>query len=222
MRTRTRTETHTPLVLPTLPAPNPLAKVAGSMKGFGELTHRPAVELWQHFYNLVYDISQEYTGPLRLTGGRIDEDGKYGSQTHAAFKRWVNLAVTIGQCTGLSSSDVERAGPLAARPCLVTTPPFMVYGEDGLTQLGAGWLEWKGGGSANGGDGGGSSAQDGDGGDAGGGDASGGGDGGGDGSSDSSVMPSVTPAGWLGGVLIAVDGLLGAGLAAWSKSWKKR
>lgn len=206
MRPKTRTQVHKPLVLPELPAPNPLAKVGG----LGELTYRHAVELWQHYYNSVYDMSQAYTGPLRLTGGRIEEDGRYGRQTNDAFKRWVNLVVMIGQCTGLSSSDVDSAGPRAAHDCLLLTPPYMRYGEDGILQLQAGWFEWKNPPSTS--DGGGVTppppVDDGS------------GDGGGDGGGGGGMAPTPTPSGWLGGVLIAVDGLLGAGLAAWSKKWR--
>jgi uncharacterized membrane protein YgcG len=129
--------------------------------GLGELTVRAATLRFQKFYNILYADNQATTDlptALRLTGGTVTEDGRYGSrETQPAMERVVNLWVRIGACTGTSSYDVRRNGPAAARLCLLAA----AFSPPEVSELQAAWLEMKGrqadltAGGGGGGDGGG-------------------------------------------------------------------
>lgn len=176
--------------------------------GLGELTERAATLRFQKFYNIVYADNQAMTGlptALRLTGGTIVEDGKYGSrETQPAMERFVNLWTRIGMCSGTSSYDVRRNGPFAARMCLLAA----AFTDPEIAELQAAWLEMKGRVDAGGGGGGGG----------GGGDAGGGGGGGGDShdvpEADMPVLPAPKSAGVFGLVLFLGDLVVGGIVAA--------
>lgn len=164
--------------------------------GLGALTSYPAVLHFQRLYNSVYEDSQEYPDPIRLTGGKIDEDGQYGKlETQPAMERIVNLWVRVGICTGTSSYDVRQNGPYAARSCLKT----MVFTDAEIQELQRAWMEMKGLPAPGAGDGG---------------DGDGGGGGGGDPTPDSEMPPLPEPkdAGVFGLVLFGLDMVLGFGL----------
>jgi len=173
--------------------------------GLGELTVRPATLRFQKFYNIVYEESQTYQDPIKLTGGKIEEDGRYGSrETQPAMERWVNLNVRIGLCTGTSSYDVRTNGPAAARSCLLSVA-FLI---SEIADLQAAWLEMKGRQAelpAGGGDGGGGPGNE-------------GGDDGGGGTPDDvpegdmPPLPAPKDAGVFGLVLFGIDCVLGFAL----------
>jgi hypothetical protein len=181
--------------------------------GLGELIVHPAVLRFQEVYNIVYEDNQAMTSlpaALRLTGGTIEEDGKYGSrETQPAMERYVNLHVRLGICSGTSSYDVRRNGPAAARSCLLS----MLFSPAEITELQTAWLEMQGrlAPASDGGGGGTPPGPDG-----------GGGDGGGGPDPDVDVprdeMPAPDPApdaGVFGLILFGID-VVGGGLLAWA------
>lgn len=195
------------LHMATPPMERPRYGALARSSGLGELTVRAATLRFQKFYNIVYADNQAMTDlpdVLRLTGGTITEDGRYGSrETQPAMERWVNLNVRIGVCTGTSSYDVRRNGPAAARMCLKA----VLFSDAEIAELQAAWIEMKGrqaGLPAGGGGGGGG----------GGGDQGGGGGGTPDDVSEGDMPPLPAPkdSGVFGLVLFGIDCVLGFAL----------
>ncbi len=120
----------------------PLARYGNAGLGdLGELNVYPAVLRFQKVYNITYEDSQSYESPIRLTGGTIEEDGKYGSrETQPAMERYVNLLVRIGLCGGTSSYDVRTNGPTVARTCLLG----MSFTAPEIRELQQAWIEMQG------------------------------------------------------------------------------
>ena len=115
----------------------------GGGGGFKELAVYPAVRAFQIAFNTVRITSQALPPSQRISGGAVSEDGKYGSDTHSAMKKYIDFLVRQGECSATSASEVDRNGPNAARTCLLRTGMT----DGAITVLQQAWREWKAGAS---------------------------------------------------------------------------
>jgi hypothetical protein len=113
------------------------------LRGLGalDLVSHAEVETFQREYNVFYRWVNAYTS-TKMTGGEIDEDGKYASQTHGAVLKLVSRQKRIGKCASAATVLVNSAGPNSAIDCINDA-----FSSRGVTISGvalqSAWTEWK-------------------------------------------------------------------------------
>lgn len=126
-----------------------LGRLAGAGTAFGALNEYLQVGTLQRDLNIGLGVAKEFaTRTFRPIGvgtrfvrlSAIEVDNKYGRTTHGMLKAWIDWQVDIGNVTGVSSSDLDRAGPQAIYDAL-TGHMFFPGGEVPVIQLA--WHEWN-------------------------------------------------------------------------------